>query len=71
MWVIVGQHILIQSDPAKVMLGNLVSPPDDLESAREWYKDEFEKRISMPMQDRVHSSNRVRAGQCKLINELV
>ena len=51
MWVSVGQHILIQSDPAKVTLGNLVSPPHDLESAREWYKDEFEERISLPTQD--------------------
>ena len=62
MWVCTGQHILSKSDPAKVMLGNFVSPPDDLESARAWYKDEFEKRISLPIQDRRHSSNGVWPG---------
>ena len=68
MWVCVGKHVLSKSDPAKVMLDDLVYPPDDLNSARAWYEDEFEKRISLPMQDRMHSYNGVWAGQCKLTN---
>jgi hypothetical protein len=67
MWVMAGNHILLKSDPARVMMddSNLMHPPTNLEDAREWYKEEYEKRIALPMKVRMHSDNGLWAGHWK------